>query len=336
MASTTPPTMDHQPTAEAIAQAHTIITKYLPPTPLRHYPRLDAWVGNDVQVWVKHEDHQPTGAFKVRNGLVAVSLLPDKLRERGIIGATRGNHGQGLAFAGKMLGAPVVICVPHGNSPSKNQAMIDLGAELLIEGQDYDESVAVCMDLVNQRGLTMVHSTNNDGVLAGAATITAEILDQAPTDLSAIFVAVGGGSQASGAIAAVQARGAAIDIFAVQANGANAAAVSWHSKKQQSIEHANTFAGGLATRAAYDYTFPILQSGLRDFITVSDDELATAIRAYVDHTQTIAEGAGAASLAGLKQVSEQHAGKKVVVVLSGRNLDGDVLRAILNGNTPLS
>ncbi len=332
--TSTPPAIDHTPTAEAIDRARAIIANYLQPTPLRHYPRLDAWVGNDVEVWVKHEDHQPTGAFKVRNGLVAVSLLPAKRRKRGIIGATRGNHGQGLAFAGKVLGAPVVICVPHGNSPSKNQAMIDLGAELLIDGKDYDESVAICMDLVNQRGLTLVHSTNDDGVLAGAATITAEILDQAPADLSAIFVAVGGGSQASGAIAAVQARGAAIDIYAVQANHANAAALSWHSGKQQSIEHANTFAGGLATRAAYDYTFPILQSGLRDFITVSDDDLAAAIRSYVDHTQTIAEGAGAASLAGLKQISKQLEGRKVAIVLSGRNLDGDVLRTILNGNTP--
>ena len=310
---------------------------HLSATPLHNYPRLDAWVGNGVRVWVKHENHQPTGSFKVRNGLVALSMLTEEQRKRGVIGATRGNHGQGLAFAARTHNVPAVICVPEGNSPSKNQAMVDLGAELVVVGKNYDESVVAATALMHERGLTMVHSTNNRGVIMGASTMSAELLGQAEKSnvvIDAIFVAVGGGSQAVGAIAATRASSPATRVIGIQAECADAAARSWHQKLRQTVPSANTFADGLATCSTYDFTFPVLAAGLADFVTVSEDEIADAVRIYADGAHTMAEGAGAASLAGLRKRSSSVPGQTVAVVLSGGNIDVDLLRQILSGETP--
>lgn len=318
-------------TFDDVLAAERRLRPHLPPTALRNYPALDRAVGHGVRVWVKHENHQPTGAFKVRNGLSVLTALEPDQRARGVVAATRGNHGQGVAWAGRLLGAPVVICVPEGNSPAKNQAMRDLGAELIERGRDYDESVTVAEALVAERGLVMVHSTNNRDIIAGAATISLEILREQPA-LDAMVVAVGGGSQAVGALSAARELAPAMPVYGVQA--ANAAAIhdSWHARERLTRDSADTFADGLATRNCYDMTFDALREGLTGFVACTEDELAAAVRLYASATHTIAEGAGAAGLAGLCKLAHELAGKSVGVILSGSNIDDDTFRRVYCGD----
>ena len=180
-----------------VLHARQRIKAHLEPTPLRQYAALDAAVGAGIRVLVKHENLNPTGAFKVRNGLSAVGALTLEERAKGVVAASTGNHGQGLAFAGQRLSVPVTVCVPVGNNPEKNEAMRGFGAEVIEEGKDYDESTGVADRLVRERGLRLVHSTNDKDVVAGAGTIALEVLEQA-SQLDAMIVAVGGGSQAVG------------------------------------------------------------------------------------------------------------------------------------------
>ena len=310
-----------------VIAARARIAPYVLPTPLRHYPSLDEELG--VRVLVKHENHLPTNAFKARNAMSFMTALPPDQRARGVVAATRGNHGAGLAWAGAQLGVPVVICVPHGNNPEKNAAIRGHGAELIEAGRDYDESVEVAQRLVRERGLVMAHSTNDANVIAGAATLSAEICEQA-AELDAIVVAVGGGSQAVGALVATQKLRPKVAVYGVQAAGASAIHDSWHAKTRLAIERADTFADGLATRATYDMTYPALAAGLAGFVTASEAELAEAIRLYVRATHNLAEGAGAAGLAGLTKLRTQLAGRTVAVILSGSNIDVETLRRVMS------
>jgi threonine dehydratase len=312
-----------------VLEAARRIRPHLSRTPLRSYAPLDAAVGRDLRVWVKHENVHPTNSFKVRNNVSAVTMLSDEERRRGVIAATRGNHGQGLAYAGRLVGAPVVICVPRGNNPEKNEAMRGFGAEVVEEGTDYDSAVAVAERLQRERGLTMVHSTNNRAVIAGAATLTLEILEDEP-QLDALVIAVGGGSQAVGALVAARAMNPRLTVYGVQAEGASAIHDSWHAGKPVSKPSADTFADGLATRNTYPMTFAALKAGLAGFVTVSEAELAEAVRLIVRTTHHLVEGAGAAGLAGLLKLRDRLAGQRVGVVLSGGNIDEATLRRIVN------
>lgn len=305
------------------------IRPYLEPSPLRRYAPLDAAVGGKIRVWVKHEDANPTGSFKARNGLSAISALPEEARRRGVIAATRGNHGQGLAWAGQLLGVPVVICVPHGNNPEKNEAIRGYGAQLIEAGHDYDEAVAVADRLVQEHGYTLLHSTLNRDVIAGASTLTLELLQQAPS-LDALVVSVGGGSQAVGALVAARALAPGLKVYGVQAKNASAIHDSWHKGEPVSTASANTFADGLATRHSYPMTLGALREGLAGFVVVSEGEIAEAIRLLLRTTHHLAEGAGATSLAGLLALREALAGQRVGVVLSGANIDQETLRRVLN------
>jgi threonine dehydratase len=304
---------------------------FLTPTPARNYGVLDAQVGHDIAVWVKHENHQPTGSFKIRNGLSAATALDSAAKERGLIAASRGNHGQGVAYAGQLLGIQTTICVPKGNSPAKNQAMRSFGATLIEEGEDYDASLAVALALAEAKGLTVVHSTNDPTVIAGAATITAEFLEQVPT-LDALVVAVGGGSQAVGAITAARQKNPEIEVFGVQAAAASAIHDGYHAGEMRSTDSAKTFADGLATRHCYELTFPALCDGLRDFVTVTEAEIAAAIRLYINSGCGLAEGAGAAGLAGLVALAPRLVGKHVGVIISGGNIDADILQSVLRAD----
>lgn len=315
-------------TWEDVLAARRRIAPHLPVTALRHYAALDEAVG--LRVLVKHENHLPTNAFKVRNGVSFMTALPAEQRTRGVVAATRGNHGAGLAWAGQELGVPVVICVPHGNNPEKNAAIRGFGAELVEAGRDYDESVEVASRLALDRGLVMAHSTNDPAVLAGAATLSAELCEQADR-LDAIVVAVGGGSQALGALLATSALRPGVAVYGVQARGAAAFHDSWHAGVRLTTPTADTFADGLATRATYDLTWEPLRR-LAGFVTVSDADIADAIRLLWRTTHNLAEGAGAAGLAGLIQLRDRFpAGATVAVILSGSNLDGPTLRRVVTG-----
>jgi len=312
-----------------VEAARARIKPYLAPSPLRHYATLDAELG--VRVLVKHDNHLPTNAFKARNAMSFMTALPAEQRAKGVVAATRGNHGAGLAWAGELLGVPVTICVPHGNNPEKNAAMRGFGATLIEHGRDYDEAAAHAQSLVAERGLVLAHSTNDKNVIAGAATLFAEVHDQAKeldAPLDAIVVAVGGGSQAVGALVTSAHLRPGLPVYGVQASEASAIHDSWHAKQRLTTATANTFADGLATRATYDLTWPALQH-LTGFVKVSDDELAAAVRMLIRTTHNLAEGAGAAGLAGLVALREQLAGKTVAVVLSGSNIDAATLRRVL-------
>ena len=311
-----------------VLRARERLRPHLAPTPLRAYPALDAAVGAGIRVLVKHENFQPTGAFKVRNGLCALAALDDERRRGGVVAATRGNHGLGLAWAGRRLGVPVTVCVPRGNNPEKNEAMRSLGARLLEDGRDYDESVAVAEGLVRDEGLHLVHSTNDPAVVAGAATLTLEMLEEAP-ELEALVYSVGGGSQAVGGLTVVRERRPEVPVYAVQAAGASAIHDAWHRGQPVSKPSADTFADGLATRNTYAFTFPALCEGLAGFVAVPDAAIAEAMRLLLATTHTLVEGAGAAGLAGLQALRDELAGKTVGVVLSGANVDAETLRRVL-------
>ncbi len=312
-----------------VLQARKRLRDRLPITPLRRYQPLDDAVGYGIRAWVKHENHQPTQAFKARNGLAALTALSEAEKKRGVVAATRGNHGAGLAWAGQILHVPVTICVPVGNSPEKNEAIRGFGAELVEEGADYDASVQVAARLVKERGLTLVHSTNNRHVIEGAATMALEIIEQQPA-LDALVLAVGGGSQAVGALTVARAMRPGMLIFGVQAERASCIHDSWHAGRPLPGATASTFADGLATRSTYEMTFAALREGLAGFVKVSEAAIADAIRVLLRTTHNLAEGAGAAGLAGLFALRESLAGKSVGICLSGANIDQETLRKVLS------
>jgi len=313
-----------------VVEARARLGPYLAPTPLRHYPALDAEVGGGLRILVKHDNHLPTNAFKARNALALVTMLTEDERRRGVVAASRGNHGQGLAWAGQLLGVRVTVCVPVGNNPEKNAAMRGFGAELIESGRDYDEAAEVAHRIAAERGAVIAHSTNDARVIAGAATIAAEIHEQAG-DLDALVVAVGGGSQAVGALVASRALRPGTAVYGVQAAGASAIHDAWHAGRPIDRDRADTFADGLATRSTYAMTFPALRAGLAGFVAVSEAALAEAVRMLIRTTHNLAEGAGAAGLAGVIALREQLAGKTVAIVLSGSNIDLPTLRRVVTG-----
>jgi threonine dehydratase len=313
----------------SISAARERIRPYVPVSPLRSYPLLDAHVGHGISVPVKHENFNPTNSFKVRNGFSLMTVLTDDEKRRGIVAATRGNHGLGLAYAGKTFGVPVTICVPLGNNPEKNAAIRALGARLIEEGRDYDESLGVADRIVREDGARLAHSTNDPHIIAGAGTMSLEIAEQDPA-IDALVISVGGGSQAVGAMTVMRALRPHVRVYAVQAAGAAATHNSWHAREPRSVDRADTFADGLATRSTYELTFPALLEGLADFITVTESEIANALRVLMQTTHTLVEGAGAVGFAGLMKLRERLAGQRVGVVISGGNIDETTLRQVMN------
>ncbi|MBU6366024.1 MAG: pyridoxal-phosphate dependent enzyme [Gemmatimonadetes bacterium] len=316
-----------------VAAARARLRPHLPPSPVRHYPQLDALAGHGVRVLVKHENHLPTGSFKVRNGTSALTALPPEAAARGVIAATTGNHGLGLAWAGARLGIAVTICVPEGNNPEKNAGIRALGATVVEAGARYDETVAACAALAEREGRTVVHSTNDRGVLAGAATLTAEFLEEAPA-LDALVLALGGGSQAVGAMVTAAAMRPGLRVYAVQSAGAPAQHDAWHDGVPRQGAPVRTFAEGIATGSTYALTFEALRAGLAGFVAVPDDAIAEGVRTLWQVTHNLAEGAGAAGWAGLRVLAPQLADATVGVVMCGGNLDAARAVTILGGGTP--
>ena len=306
------------------------LAPFLVPTPLRNYPSLDKIIGHDIKTWVKHENHLPTNSFKYRNGLAAITALSLEEKQRGVVAATLGNHGQGVALAGKLLDVQTTICVPIGNNPDKNEAIRNFGGTLIEQGKDYDEAVKVAEDLVKKQNKIMIHSVNNNQVIAGAGTLTLELIEQCP-DIDTLVLSIGGGTHAVGAITVTQALNPRIQIYGIQAVGAPANHDAWHAKKPIPGIKADTFADGVRTRNIYEKTFQPLQDGLTDFITVTEKEISHALCLYLEHTHNLAEGAAAIGLAGLLKLRDKLAGRKVGLVLTGSNIDRLTLQRVLNG-----
>lgn len=318
-------------TIDDVLIARQRLAAHLTPTPLRRYPLLDALVGHGVEVWVKHENHQPTQSFKIRNGLNSILALSREQAAKGVIGASTGNHGQGVAYAAQLLGVPAAICVPVGNNPEKNAAIRAMGAELIEVGARYDETIAACQRICAERGMTLVHSTNNRDVIAGAATMTLEIIEQQPA-LDALLIALGGGSQAVGALTVAAARQPSLRVYAVGAEGAPAQYESWRRGERLTGLPVETMAEGVATGSAYEMTFATLKAGLAGYFQVSEDALYEGIRDLMRITHNVSEGAGAAGLAALRAHAAEFAGQRVAIVLCGGNLSEASLRMALRAS----
>jgi threonine dehydratase len=289
-----------------------------PPTPQYAWPLLASRSG--AEVWVKHENHTPTGAFKVRGGLTFFDrLLRDRRDVPGVVSATRGNHGQSLAFAGARAGVPVTIVVPRGNSVEKNAAMRAFGATLVERGEDFDAARQEAAALAERQGLIFAPSFAPELVL-GVATYALELLRGAPP-IDALYVPIGLGSGICGCIMARDLLGLSTDIVGVQSTEADAYARSFAAGRVVTVPSANTRADGMATRIPDPAALEMIRRGAARIVTVGDDEIAAAIRAYWQDTHNLAEGAGAAPLAALLQERRRMAGKRVALILCGGNID---------------
>ena len=305
-------------TLPELEAALTLVHASFPGTPQYAWPLLAERCG--AEVWAKHENHTPTGAFKLRGGLVyAERLRRERPEVRGIISATRGNHGQSLAWAGRRYGVGVTVVVPHGNSVEKNAAMRAIGARLIEHGDDFEMAREEAARLAASEALEFAPSFAPD-LVKGVATYALELFRGAPP-LDALYVPIGLGSGICGAILTRDLLGLATEIVGVQAAGAPAYARSFDEGRVVALNRADTQADGVAVREPDAAAFAIIRAGAARIVTVSDDAIAAAIRTYWTDTHNLAEGAGAAPLAALLQERARMAGKRVGVVISGGNID---------------
>jgi threonine dehydratase len=315
-----------QPTLADIYLARTRIADVIRPTALLRHPLLADETGLDIEV--KHENHNPTGAFKVRGGLNLVRSLSADERSRGVVTASTGNHGQSIALACQLTGVSCTVFVPSGNNPEKNAAMRAFGAAVEEGGRDFDDARERCEQRAAQTGARYVHSANEPLLIAGVGTYALEIFEEQPHP-DVIIVPIGGGSGACGNCIVRTALGATAKVIGVQAARADAFARSWRQPHRVIGDSADTFAEGMATRVTFDFTFGILQRELDDLVVLSEDQLAEGVRVALRTTHNLAEGAGAASIAAALALKEQLRGKKVIAVMSGGNLDAAKLRKVL-------
>jgi threonine dehydratase len=314
----------HVPTLADVLEARRRIAPHLRPTALHRYPALDRLLG--AEVFVKHENHQPIGAFKVRGGVNLVSQL-DEDERRGLVTASTGNHGQSIAYAARLFGVPATICVPERANPVKVASMEALGASIVFHGRDFDDAREHCERLAEERGLRYVHSGNEPLLIAGVATATLEILEEEPaTDV--VVVPLGGGSGAAGACVVAGAVNPATAVIAVQSEAAPAGYRSWREGALLE-DRMETFAEGLATRTAFALPQRIIADALDDFVLVSDDEIRDAMARMIELTRNMVEPAGAAPLAAALRLRERLAGKRVALILSGGNASREQLLEVL-------
>ena len=306
------------PTFDDVLEARRVIGRHLRPTPLHRYGGLSALVGADVLV--KHENHQPVGAFKVRGGVNLVEHLGTEERARGLIAASTGNHGQSIAYAARLFGARAVVCVPEGANESKVAAMRALGAEIVVHGRDFDEAREHCEELAATGGFRYVHSGDEPLLIAGVATHTLEILEDEP-EVDVIIVPVGGGSGAAGACIAAKAIKPQAEVIGVQSAAAPAAHRSWQTRSLIAGERMETAAEGLATRVPFALPQRILWDKLDDFLLVSEDELRAATLLMIEHTRNLVEGAGAAPLAAALKLRDRLHDRRVAGVDCPERLD---------------
>ena len=318
-------------TTEELQAATALVHRHMAPTPLYAWPQLARRLG--ATVWVKHENHGPTGAFKVRGGITFIDWLrrthPDC---PGIVTATRGNHGQSQARAARAAGLRAVVYAPRGNSTEKNAAMRAFGAELHEVGDDFDAAREAAMAAGAAEGLFAVPPFHHE-LVRGVATYAWEMFAAKP-DLDTVYVPIGCGSGICGVIAARDALGLATRVVGVVSEGARCAQLSVAAGRLVETPQARTFADGMAVRVPVQEAFEIYARGADRIIAVSDDAVAEAIRIFYTDTHNLAEGAGAAPLAALMAERAAMAGREVGVILCGGNIDTDWMRTILAGGTP--
>ena len=315
MSSTTHGSEQEVPSFSDVLKARRRISPYLRPTPLYSYPSLSRLARADV--WVKHENHQPVGAFKVRGGINLVSQLDDDERKRGVIAASTGNHGQSISYAARLFDVRALVCMPEVANPVKVESMRSLGADVVLHGRDFDEARERCEKLSVEGGYRYVHSGNEPLLIAGVATETLEILEERP-ETEVVIVPVGGGSGAAGACIAAKAINSEVEVIGVQSEAAPAAFRSWRHRRLIE-DRMETSAEGLATRVPFELTQRILWRWLDEFLLVSEADIRAATRLMIEKTRNLVEPAGAAPLAALIQLRARLEGKSVALICSGGN-----------------
>ena len=314
-----------KPDFSDVLKARRRIQPYLRRTPMHSYAAINELVG--AEVYIKHENYQPVGAFKVRGGINLVSQLDDKERAKGVIAASTGNHGQSVAYAAHLFGIKARIVVPEAANPGKVAAMRGMGAEVLFHGERFDNARLHCEALAAEHGYRYVHSGNEPLLISGVATEALEMIEDEP-DLDVIIIPVGGGSGAAGVCIAANAINPRIRVIGVQSEAAPAAYESWRAKRL--VERPDTtFAEGLATGTAFELPQEILWERLKEFVLLGDDEIAQAMVWMIERAHSLAEGAGAAPLAAAYRMRDELSGKKIGLVCSGGNASLTQLKQIL-------
>ena len=316
------------PTLAQIHEAQSLLYRHMPPTPQYSWPLLNDRMGTET--WIKHENHTPVGAFKLRGALVYVHWLRDTRKDlAGVVAATRGNHGQGVAMAARLVGLRAVIVVPYGNSREKNRAMVAQGAELIERGQDFQEALEYAYQLAGERGLAMVDSFH-ERLVMGTATYAQEFfVGAAPLDR--VYVPIGLGSSICGVSAARNALGLKTEIVGVVSSTSPSYALSFSQRKVVEAPSQTRIADGLACRVPNAKAMEAIWANVARIVAVTDAEIANAMRAYYEDTHNIAEGAGAAALAAALKEDDAHCGKRIGVILTGGNVDRELYRDVLAG-----
>jgi threonine dehydratase len=317
----------HIPTLKDVRQAREVIAPYLQPTPLIAFGALSRDL--DCQAYLKCENLQPVGAFKVRGGINLMASLSEEERRRGVITASTGNHGQSVAYAAQCFGVPATVLVPRKPNPLKVRAMRRLGAQVVEHGRDYDEALLEAQHRAASQGLRYIHGSNEPLLIAGVGTVSLEVMEEL-ADVEVIVVPVGGGSGAAGHCIVAKELNPAIQVIGVQAERAPAVYHSWREKRIVELDSADTFAEGLATRCGYELPLRILWERLDDMVLVSEDEMGRAILYLLETAHLLAEPAGAAATAAAFKLGEWLAGKRVVLILSGGNITLEQLRAVMD------
>ena len=314
-----------EPTLADVLDARRTIAKYLKPTPFFKSVPLSKWLG--FEAYIKCENLQPIGAFKVRGGINLISKLSEDEKRRGVITASTGNHGSSIAYASELFGVKAIIGAPLGSNPYKLQTIRELGATVELHGRDFDEARLWVEKEAREKGYRYIHSANEPLLIAGVGTLYLEILEDLP-EVDTILVPVGGGSGASGACIVAKTINPSIRVIGVQSEGAPAVYESWKTGKMVETAKTDTFADGLATRVPFEMTMSIMRRLIDEIMLVSEKDLKRAIRLLLETTHQVAEGAGAASTAGAIKMRNELKGKKVALVISGGNLTLEMMREI--------
>jgi threonine dehydratase len=314
-----------RPTFKDVLKARKLIKDYLPRTPLYSYPQVNQLL--DARVYIKHENHLPTGAFKTRGGINLIYNLNRKQRERGVVTASTGNHALSIVYACNLFNVPVIVVMPEKSNPSKVKAIKSMGAQIVFFGRIFDESKDYAEKLAGEGRARFIHPANEPDLIAGVGTYALEIFEEVP-NLDVIIVPVGGGSGASGCCIVAEAVNPECQVIGVQAAMAPAACLSWKGGKIVK-DKMETAAEGLATEIGYELTQEILQDHLADFILVSEDEMVQAILLIMELIRNMAEEAGASPLAAALKIKEKLKGKRVALVLTGGNLSMARLKQII-------
>jgi threonine dehydratase len=317
---------------EDIRAAMDVVRASLPATPLMHHPLLDARVG--CQTWVKLENAQDVGSFKLRGAINLLVRMPAEERSRGLVTATRGNHGHAVAYAARMHGVCCTVFVPRGNSPEKNGAMTALGAQVIETGHDFDAAMIAAEEHAARTGARLVHTARDPDMIAGAGTIALEMLEQADQPFDAVFIPVGAGGVAAAMATVIKAHSPATRVIGVCAENAPAMHHAWHTGENHPFAAVDTLADGLAVRVPVQATLAVMRRQLDDVLLVSEREIQQAIVAYAATVHQMAEGAAAAALAGAMRYCSEQPCERIGVVLTGGNIDAATLMRALADERP--